>query len=351
MPAPETKPVIPIPDAAQVHLFTLRNSHGTRAVLTNLGGRVLRLDVQDREGAPGDIVLGHDDPLDNFQGEAYYGALIGRYGNRIDGGVFELDGQTYRLATNNGENHLHGGPGGFHHVLWDAQLAEDGCTLTLSYLSKDGEEGYPGNLSVEVVYTLTEQDELRIDYKATTDQATVFNPTHHSFFNLNGAGSGAVLDHILMINADRFTPVDVGLIPTGELQPVDGTPFDFRTPTAIGDRIGQDDPQLRYGGGYDHNWVLKGGAEPVAFAAEVYAPKTGRVMQVYTTEPGLQCYSGNFLTGNDVGKDGKPYAYRSALCLETQHYPDSPNHPSFPSTVLHPGDTFESTTIYRFSTR
>jgi aldose 1-epimerase len=282
--------------------------------------------------------------------KAYFGAIVGRYGNRIAQGKFALDGATYTLARNNGENSLHGGIKGFNKAVWKAQevAGKDGPSVELMYTSRDGEEGYPGNLSVNVVYTLTDRNELKIDYSATTDKKTVLNLTNHSYFNLNPAGDD-VLQHVLMIQADKFTPVDAGLIPTGELRSVAGTPFDFRKPMAIGARIDQDDEQLKLGKGYDHNFVLNKKGKGVELAARVVEPTTGRVLEVLTSEPGVQFYSGNFLDGAVRGKGGKVYGRRSALCLETQHFPDSPNHPTFPTTELKPGEKYHSTTIYKFS--
>ncbi len=275
--------------------------------------------------------------------------MIGRYGNRIANGKFSLNGLTYQLRINNGKNSLHGGPHGFHNVYWNVRL--DSNVLKMTYGSKDGDEGFPGNLLVKVNYSLTDKNELVIDYEAITDKPTVVNLTHHSFFNLAGEGIGNILNHQLTINADRFCPVDEGLIPTGDLKPVQGTAFDFLQPHAIGERIDNYDLQLNYGTGYDHNWVLNKTANALSLAATVAEPVSGRVMEVWTTEPGLQFYSGNFLDGKDLGYSGKPYQLRSAFCLEAQHYPDSPNHPAFPSTVLNPGDTYRQQTIYKFTVR
>ncbi len=283
-------------------------------------------------------------------GTNYFGATVGRYGNRIAHGKFTLDGVEYTLAKNDGENSLHGGIKGFNKVIWAAKEipSKDGSALQLNYLSKDGEEGYPGNLAAQVVYTLTDRNELQIDYSASTDKDTVLNLTHHSYFNLKGQGQGDILDHRLTINADRFTPVDSGLIPTGELRNVKGTPFDFTKPAAIGARINQEDEQLKLGKGYDHNWVLNRKAgDTLSLAAKVEEPTTGRVMEVWTTEPGVQFYTGNFLDGKS-GKGGKIYNFRNALCLETQHYPDSPNHPAFPTTELKPGQHLHSKTFTDF---
>lgn len=338
-------------DGKPVDLYILTNSNGLEVAITNYGGSVVSLRVPDRKGSFADIVLGYD-TLDGYVNDkANLGVLIGRYGNRIAHGKFSLNGTTYTLARNNGENHIHGGIKGFNKALWEAKEldADAGPALALEYLSKDGEEGYPGNLSVKVMYTLTNQNELRIEYSATTDKDTVLNLTHHSYFNLAGAGNGDILQHQLVVRAGRFTPVDATLIPTGELRSVQGTPLDFRTPAAIGARIDADDQQLKYGNGYDHNFVLdSGGSEAPALAARVTEPQTGRVMEVWTTEPGLQFYTGNFLDGLR-GKGGKVYERRNAFCLETQHFPDSPNHPNFPSTVLKAGKQFHSVTVYKFS--
>ena len=340
-----------MPDGTAVDLYTLNNANGLEARVTNYGGIVVSLNVPDRQGKVSDVVLGFD-TFESYRGtHPYFGALIGRYGNRIGRAKLVLDGVEYTLAANNGENHLHGGLRGFDKVVWKAEVVEDdgGPSLRLEYLSKDMEEGYPGNLSVEVEYRLTDDNGLRIDYRATTDKKTVVNLTHHSYFNLKDAGASDILGHEMMIAGDRFTPVDEGLIPSGEVRSVGGTPLDFRQPVAIGARIDQDDPQLKFGGGYDHNWVLNSQDGSLALAARVYEPTTGRVIEVYTTEPGLQFYSGNFLDGSQVGKGGLGYGHRSGFCLETQHFPDSPNKPDFPPTVLEPGAEYTHTTIYKFS--
>jgi aldose 1-epimerase len=332
-----------------VDLYTLR-AEGIVAQITNYGGRVVNLFVADRAGTPGDVVLGLGSlPAYQEANERFLGALIGRYGNRIGAGRFLLDGTEYVLATNNGPNHLHGGVIGFDRVVWTANQP-DSRTLELRYTSPDMEEGYPGRLKVLVRYRVTDDHELRITYRAETDAPTVVNLTHHSFFNLAGPGSGPIADHRLEIRADQYTPVDNGLIPTGELASVDGTPMDFRVPTAIGLRVGSDFDQLGFGGGYDHNWVLRPNDGTVRVVARVSEPTTGRVMEVLTDEPGLQFYGGNFFDGSDVGTSGEAHRYREAFALETQHFPDSPNQDGFPSTVLRPGDTYRSTCVYRFST-
>jgi aldose 1-epimerase len=332
-----------------VQLFTLKNSKGVEAAITNYGGIVVSLKTPDKAGNFADIVLGFDSPEGYKQENPYFGAIIGRYGNRIAKGRFTLNGAEYKLATNNGENALHGGLKGFDKVLWDVVSSSD-KSLELKYVSADGEEGYPGTLTAIVRYTLTDDNELRIDYTATTDKDTVVNLTNHSYFNLAGEGSGDVLGHNVQIHASRFTPVDAGLIPTGELKPVAGTPFDFRQPHAIGERINASDEQITRGKGYDHNFVLDGEMGNLRPAARVTEPKSGRVMEVSTTEPGVQFYTGNFLDGTVKGKGGKAYPFRSGFCLETQHFPDSPNQPSFPTTTLKPGQTHNSTTVYKFST-
>jgi len=340
-------------DGKQVFLYALSNGKGMEARITNYGGIVVALVVPDRAGKPGDIVLGYDSLSSYLKATPYFGAIVGRYGNRIGKARFTLDGKEYTLKANDGANTLHGGLKGFDKVVWepDESTPPSEPVLKLKYVSPDGEEGYPGTLTATVTYTLTDSNELRIDYSATTDKPTVLNLTHHSYFNLAGAGSGDILSHELMLNADRFTPIDSGLIPTGELQSVEGTPMDFRTSTAIGARINAKDDQLRYGRGYDHNWVLNRTGNGLSLAARVSEPASGRAMEVWTTEPGIQFYSGNFLDGSNVGKGGKVYAYRTGLCLETQHFPDSPNKPQFPSTVLKPGEKFTSTTVYKFMTR
>jgi aldose 1-epimerase len=332
-------------DRVNVDLYTLANAKGAEARIITYGGIVVSLRVPDRSGALGDVVAGFDNLEGYLTPAPYFGALIGRYGNRIGGAQFSLSGAEYTLTKNDGDNQLHGGPRGFDKRVWHARLLTP-QSLELSYLSKDGEEGYPGNLLVTVVYSLTDSNELKIDYSATTDKETVVNLTHHSYFNL--AGDGDILGHQLSIRADRFTPVDRTLIPTGELRSVAGTPFDFRTATSIGERIEQQDEQLIFGRGYDHNWVLNRAGSSLESAAIVTDPKSGRVMEVLTTTPGLQFYSGNFLDGTLQGKK-RTYTRRSAFCLETQFFPDSPNKPAFPSTILRPGSTFRSTTVYRFS--
>jgi aldose 1-epimerase len=340
-------------DGEAVDLYTLTNGRGVQAQITNYGGIVVSLLVPDREGALDDVVLGFDTLDEYLQHNPFFGCVVGRYGNRIADGRFTLDGVEYVLAQNDGQNHLHGGIKGFDKVVWRARPIQDqgSVGLELSYLSSDGEEGYPGNLSVTVVYTLSQDNALSIDYAATTDKATVVNLTNHSYFDLAGAGSGDILGHELMINADRFTPVSAALIPTGELRSVDGTPFDFRRPTPIGARIDQDNEQLRFGGGYDHNWVLNRAAGSLGLAARLYEPATGRVMEVHTTEPGMQFYTGNVMPASFPGKGGRTYIRRGGLCLETQHFPDSPNQPKFPSTVLRPGGRYCTTTVFRFSAR
>ena len=334
---------------------TLKNSHGVELHAISYGGIITSLKVPDRAGKPGDIVLGFDKPESYWADPPppFFGAIVGRYGNRIGKGKFTLDGKPYSLATNNGVNHLHGGNKGFDKVLWAIATkdAPEGSQAIFSRTSKDGEEGYPGNLQVRVTYTLTEKNELIVDYHATTDKATPVNLTQHSYFNLAGEGSGDILGHQLTIDADRYTPVDDTLIPTGELAPVQGTPFDFRQPTAIGARIDQDNPQLKNGKGYDHNWVLNRRGTGLQHAATVHDPKSGRTLDISTTEPGVQFYTGNFLDGTIKGKGGKPYVLRSGLCLETQHYPDSPNQKNFPSTILQPGKTYESRTVFTFSAK
>lgn len=335
-------------DGKPVDLYTLTNANGMKARITNYGGIVVSLEAPDRSGKMGDVVLGFDSLDPYLVKHPYFGALVGRYGNRIGKAQFTLNGKTYKLAANNGVNALHGGLRGFDKVVWEAQGSPEGSVMQLNYLSKDGEEGYPGNLSVRVVYALTDSNELQIEYLATTDKDTPLNLTNHTYFNL--AGGGDVLKHKMQIMADKFTPVDAGLIPTGELKPVAGTPFDFNAATEIGERIAADDEQIRRGGGYDHNFVLTSGGGKLAPAARVTEPTTGRVLEVLTTEPGVQFYTGNFLDGSLTGKGGVKYEKRSAFCLETQHFPDSPNKPNFPSAILRAGGQYKSTTVFRFST-
>lgn len=342
-----------VADGQRVSLYTLTNRKGVEAKITNYGGILVSLKVPDRNGKLDDVVLGFDTLDEYVKGNsAYLGAVIGRYGNRIAKGRFTLNGLEYELAVNNGENALHGGLKGFDKVVWNARPAQrrDGASLTLTYLSRDGEEGYPGNLAVTVTYTLTDNNALRIDYTATTDKDTVVNLTHHSYFNLAGQGKGDILNHQLVINADSFTPVDAGMIPTGELRAVKGTPFDFSKPTAIGERINDQDEQLKLGKGYDHNFVLNGKMGVPRLAAKVFEPTTGRTMEVWTTEPGMQFYTGNYLDVK-TGKGGKAYQFRNGFALETQHFPDSPNQAAFATTVLRKGSRYRTTTIYKFSSR
>ena len=344
------------PDGRHVDLYTLRNAKGAEACIMTYGGIVQKLLMPDKNGKLADVVLGFDDLAGYTTGYyatncAYFGALIGRYGNRIGGGQFTLEGKTYTLAKNNNGNSLHGGLKGFDKVVWTAKpsVGVHGPQLTLAYVSLDGEEGYPGNLEVTAIYTLTEDNELRLEYTAHTDKPTVLNLTHHSYFNLAGQGSGTILNHILYINSDKTTPVDSGLITTGAFADVTGTPFDFRKPTAIGARINDPDPVLQYGPGYDHNWVINKPLGEFGLMARVVEPTSGRVMEVWSDEPGLQFYAGNFLDGSITGKDGKVYQKRDAFCMEPQHYPDSPNKPGFPSTELKPGQVFRNTIVYKFS--
>jgi len=339
--------LISLPDGTPVEIFTL--SDGTvEARIMSFGAIIVSLKTPDRKGKMEDIVLGFD-TADEYVANShnFYGAVIGRYANRIAQGAFPLEGKNYSLPKNNGENTLHGGPNGFYNVLWKAKQIDNGVELT--YLSKDGEEGFPGNLAATVRYTL-EKGALRVAYSATTDKSTVVNLTQHSYFNLGGQGKGDILGHQLILHASKFTPVDAGLIPTGEIKSVASTPFDFLKATRIGERIEAKDEQLKLGGGYDHNWVLDDSKGKLKEAAEVYEPNSGRLMKISTTEPAIQFYSGNFLTGAK-GKGGVSYPFRSALCLETQHYPDSPNHPAFPSTELKPGQKYDTVTVFSFSAR
>jgi len=340
-------------DGIPVYAYTLSNAKGMQAEVINYGGIVTSLTAPDRSGKYADIVIGLSD-LDSYQRiRGYYGAIIGRYGNRIGGAQFTLEGKTYKLTPNTGVNALHGGPKGFDKRVWNAREVSGpaGKSLELTYVSQDGEEGYPGTLSARVLYTVTPDNEFKIEYSATTDRPTIVNLTNHSYFNLGGAGSGDILKHQVTIYADRFTPVDQGSIPTGEIKPVKGTPFDFTSAHTIGERIGQNDPQLQYGKGYDHNYVLRSRNGRLARAAQVYEPGSGRVMEVWTTEPGIQFYTGNNMPELLQARDGKTFGRRGAICLETQHYPDSPNKPNFPTTELKPGATYRTTTVYKFSAR
>jgi len=340
----------------EIDVYTLENKNGLKTDIINYGAIQVSLLVPDKNGKFADVILGYDGIVNYVTNNPYFGSIIGRYGNRIAKGRFSLDGKKYVLACNNDENHLHGGVKGFSNVVWDfvsSKENENGVSLTLSYLSKDGEEGYPGNLKVFVTYTLSNNDELIISYKAKTDKKTICNLTQHNYYNLSGHDSGDILSHQLMINADSFTPIDVGFIPTGEIKPVKGTNFDFTKPTPIGKNVNNKDEQLVFGKGYDHNFILnkKGKKGEMTFAASVFDPKSGRFMEVLTEEPGLQFYGGNFLDGSNIGKDGTVYNFRNAFCLESQHYPDSPNKPNFPSVVLKPGEEYSTKTIYKFSVK
>jgi aldose 1-epimerase len=338
------------PAGQAVEVFTLTNGHGLRVRAITYGGIIVSLETPDRAGRLGDIVLGYDSLDGYLRSSPYFGAIVGRYGNRIARGRFTLDGATYTLATNNGPNHLHGGVQGLDKVVWAAEpfSGDSGAGVAFSYASPDGEEGYPGTLRMRITYTLTDRDALIVDYLATTDKATPVNLTQHSYFNLAGNGAGDILGHELSLDADSFTPVDSTLIPTGAIAPVAGTPFDFRAPAAIGARIAQDDPQLRNGRGYDHNFVLSRRGTGLVHAARVTDPGSGRTLDIATTEPGIQFYSGNFLDGSITGKAGRVYGAHSGFCLETQHYPDSPNQPAFPSTILRPGEEYRSRTVFTF---
>jgi len=341
-------------DGKSTTLYILKNKNNAEIAITNYGARVVSMLVPDKNGVMTDIILGYDS-IGKYihQPENFFGSIVGRYGNRIAKGKFKLEGKQYTLGTNNGANHLHGGKKGFFARVWDGQKLND-STLELTYLSKDGEEGYPGNVHIKVTYTLSgdSTNQLKINYEATTDKATVLNATNHSYFNLNGQGSGTINDHLLMLNADNYTPVDSTLIPTGKIEPVAGTPFDFRQPTAIGARIDSPSQQLKFGKGYDHNFVLnpnKGSG--LNLAGTVQGDQSGIFMQILTDQPGIQFYGGNFMDGTNPLKGGKKDAWRTAFCLETQHFPDSPNQPSFPSTELKPGQTYQTTTIYQFSVK
>jgi len=345
----ERKPFGKTPAGESVELFTFTRAGAPAVAITNLGGHIVSILAPDRAGRTVDVTLGYRDFAGYLGDASYFGSIVGRYANRIAKGRFTLDGKTYSLATNNGPNSLHGGPTGFQKRVWTPKVVSgmDGDALELTYVSKDGEEGYPGTLTAKVVYSLRKDGGLAIDYSATTDAPTVVNLTNHAYFNLAGEGDGTILGHEMQIEADAYTPVDATLIPTGERRPVEGTPLDFRKPVAIGARIDAADEQLKAGGGYDHNFVLRGAAGELRLAARVLEPKSGRVLEVLTTEPGLQFYSGNFLDGKVVGKSGKAYVRRGAFCLEAQHFPDSPNQPGFPPVVLRPGQTYRQTTVYR----
>ncbi|WP_127138761.1 aldose epimerase family protein [Flagellimonas oceanensis] len=342
-----------MPDGTKVKKFTLKNEAGMEVEVITYGGIITRWTAPDKQGNYEDIVLGFDDLDQYLDGNPYFGALIGRYGNRIAKGQFSLEGETYTLATNDGDNHLHGGEKGFDKVVWNgvAKNTSEGAVLELTYTSEDGEEGYPGKLDVKVTYTLTDDNALDVQYEAVTDKPTVVNLTQHSYFNLSGQLSEPILDHEIYLNADTYLPVDGGLIPTGEFREVAGTPFDFKEPKLIGKEIDANNEQLSLGGGYDHCWVLNETKEDLGLAASAHHPETGRFLEVYTNEPGIQFYSGNFLDGTLPSKTGGTYAKRSGFCLETQHYPDSPNQADFPSVRLNPGETYSSRTMFKLSTK
>lgn len=337
----------------EVSLYTLTNKSGMRATITDYGAAVTSLIVPDKGGKLADVVLGYDSVSGYVADKSYFGVIVGRYGNRIGKGKFKLNGKEYQVTINDGENHLHGGTHGFHKVLWKAEpmQSDSSQSLKLTHTSSDGEEGYPGNVTVEVTYTLSDKNELIITYHGTTDRPTILNPTHHSYFNLTGSPTNTILEQQLQIDSDSLTPVDKGLISTGELLSVANTPMDFRTPTAIGSRINEQYEQLIFGKGYDHNWVLRNYDGKVRQAAELYDPKSSRLLTVFTDQPGLQFYSGNFLDGTAKGKNGIAYRHRTGLCLEAQHFPDSPNKPNFPSVTLVPNERYTQTTIYQFSTK
>ncbi len=339
-------------DGVPVYLFTLNNDNGMQARITNYGGALQSLLTEDKNGRFEDVVLGYDSLKDYEADQFYIGGIIGRHANRIAGGKFILNGGFYRLPINNGPNHLHGGIKGFNKVVWDVgAIDEEKAQLTMHYLSGDGEEGYPGYLDVEVTFTLTEDNALGIDYLAVTDQPTVCNLTHHDYFNLSGNFRTNILDHLLWIHADRFTPLNENHIPTGEIVPVKNTPLDFTVPKVIGEHIETDDLQLKQGQGYDHNLCLNDYDGALRWQASLHDPRSGRILRLYTSAPGVQLYSGNFLDGSARGKGGKYYAKHDGLCLETQHYPDAPNQPGFPSTVLNPGQVYQSTTVYEFAVK
>ena len=330
--------------------YKISNDKGVSAEIISYGAIVVSLTAPNRNGQLEDVILGFDDLASYEKDNTFQGSIVGRYGNRIAGGKFSLDGKVYQLNLNDGPNHLHGGPKGFFKVIWDIEQL-DSQSVRLTYVSPDGEEGYPGEVKISVVYTITDDDALRIDYYGTTDRPTILNPTSHCYFNLSGTPKNTILDHELMLNADFFTPIDEFSIPTGEIRPVVGTPLDFRVPKPIGRDIAAEDEQIKFGKGYDHNWVINGMPGQVRLAATVYESKSGRLMECLTDQAGLQFYSGNFLDGSLIGKGGIRYNYRCALCLEAQAFPDSPNKPHFPSVVLRPGEEYRQTTIYRFSVR
>ncbi|MCX7875502.1 MAG: galactose mutarotase [Melioribacteraceae bacterium] len=341
-------------DGTEVFLFTLKNKNGMKAEIITYGATVVSLTSPDRNNNYKDIVLGYDSISGYVNDVSYFGSIVGRFGNRIAKGQFSIDGIKYQLTINNNENHLHGGKYGFNKKNWDFVKSvedENGMSLILKYLSKDGEEGYPGNLEIYVTYSVTNNDELKIEYSATTDKKTIINPTHHSYFNLTANPNNTILDHELMINAEYYTPVNSGLIPLGKLEKVENTPFDFRSPKKIGKDIDSDFDQLKLGLGYDHNFVINRKNNDVIKIAEVYEPTTGRFMEVFSDQPGLQFYSGNFLNGTAIGKNGIKYNYRTSFCLEAQHFPDSPNQKDFPSVFLKPGEVYKQTTIYKFSSK
>jgi aldose 1-epimerase len=339
-------------EGKEVWLYSLQNKKGMEVKIMTYGGTVISLRIPDRHGQFADVVLGYDNLDGYLKNNPYFGGIIGRFGNRIAKGRFSLNRVAYQLSVNSGENHLHGGFKGFDKVVWNSEELESDTTVgvKLKYFSPDGEEGYPGNLEVTVTYLLNNANELQIEYQATTDKPTIVNMTHHSYFNLAGAGAGDILNQQIMINADRFTPVDKNLIPSGELKDVTGTPMDFRKPTAIGARINETDEQLAFAGGYDHNWVLNKNDKPLTLAATAYDSSSGRMLEIYTTEPGLQFYSGNFLDGSITGKQDKVYKHRFGFCLEPQHFPDSPNKPNFPAVDLKPGEKYYQKTVYKFLT-
>ena len=359
-PIQKDKPVIELNlfgklnDGKEVTVYTLTNEKGMTAKIINYGATVVELTAPDKDGKFADVVLGYDNLQGYVRGTSFFGAIVGRYGNRIGKGKLTIDGKEYQLATNNGANHLHGGVVGYNKKLWTVDKTEvtsKGPAITMTLISEDGDENYPGTVKLTVVYTLTNDNSLSIEYTGTTDKTTVLNPTNHSYFNLSGDINNTILDHELMIDADKTTPVDAGLITTGELADVAGTPMDFRTAKKIGKDIGSDDEQLKFGGGYDHNWVINNYDGKVKLISTLYEPKSGRLMETYSDEPGLQFYSGNFLDGRSTGKNGIKYPYRSGLCLEAQHYPDSPNKAQFPTVLLKPGETYSQTTIYKFSVK